>query len=188
MAGHLLGVLKSSVVLQINRDAGCPPGVTSDRGEKTREANFADRSGVWPSTLYPNAAGPESPKMLMMYTQSESASCMPSHRKLGMRPFRTQTDSGNESRKPKNPFVTYPKESRFHLEIRFPLTELAAQVEQEKVSSIMGGSKDPVQKLGAQYGIRNQEPAETNGGHLQAASPGKIPGPAGASGRIHFGV
>jgi hypothetical protein len=38
------------------------------------------------------------------------------------------------------------------------------------------------------YYIRNQEPAETNGGHLQAASPGKIPGPAGASGRIHFGV
>ena len=34
MAGHLLGVLKSSVVLQINRDAGCPPCVTSDRGEK----------------------------------------------------------------------------------------------------------------------------------------------------------
>jgi hypothetical protein len=25
MAGHLLGVLESSVVLQINRDAGCPP-------------------------------------------------------------------------------------------------------------------------------------------------------------------
>ena len=37
----------------------------------------------------------------------------------------------------------------------------------------MGGGKDPVQKFGAQYGIRNQEPAETNGGHLQAASPGK---------------
>jgi hypothetical protein len=36
MAGHLLGVLESSVVLQINRDAGCPPGVTSDWGEKTR--------------------------------------------------------------------------------------------------------------------------------------------------------
>ena len=52
----------------------------------------------------------------------------------------------------------------------------------------MGGGKDPVQKFGAQYGIRNQEPAETNGGHLQAASPGKIPGPAGASGRIHIGV
>ena len=50
----------------------------------------------------------------------------------------------------------------------------------------MGGDKgDLVQN--AQYGIRNQEPAETNGGHLQAASPGKIPGPAGASGRIHFG-
>jgi hypothetical protein len=26
-----------------------------------------------------------------------------------------------------------------------------------------------------QYGIRNQEPTETNSGHLQAASPGKIP-------------
>ena len=36
MAGHLLGVLEPSVVLQVNRDAGCPPGVTSDGGEKTR--------------------------------------------------------------------------------------------------------------------------------------------------------
>jgi hypothetical protein len=35
MAGHLLGVLESSVVFQVNRDAGCPPGVTSDGGEKT---------------------------------------------------------------------------------------------------------------------------------------------------------
>jgi hypothetical protein len=32
MASHLLGVLKPSVALQVNRDAGCPPGVTSDRG------------------------------------------------------------------------------------------------------------------------------------------------------------
>ena len=51
----------------------------------------------------------------------------------------------------------------------------------------MGGG-DPVQKFDAQYGIRNQEPAETNGGHLQAASPGKIARSAGVSGRIHFGV
>ncbi len=29
---------------------------------------------------------------------------------------------------------------------------------------------------------------KVNGGHLQAASPRKIPGPAGASGRIHFGI
>ena len=36
MSGHLLGVLEPSVVLQVNRDAGCPPGVTSDGGEKTR--------------------------------------------------------------------------------------------------------------------------------------------------------
>jgi hypothetical protein len=28
-------------------------------------------------------------------------------------------------------------------------------------------------------GLGIQEPAEINGGHLQAASPGKIPGPAG---------
>jgi hypothetical protein len=35
MAGHLLGVLKPSVVLQVYRDAGRPPGVTSDGGEKT---------------------------------------------------------------------------------------------------------------------------------------------------------
>ncbi len=43
----------------------------------------------------------EAPDILMIYAQSESASSMPSHRKLGMRPFRTQTDSGNESRKQK---------------------------------------------------------------------------------------
>ena len=81
MAGHLLGVLEPSVVLQVNRDAGCPPGVTSDGCEKTREANFADRFGVSRSTLYRNAAGrvPESPKMLMMYTQSESASSIPNY-------------------------------------------------------------------------------------------------------------
>src|SRR5208283_6121372 len=36
MSGHLLGVLESSVVFQVNRDAGCPPGVTSDGSEKTR--------------------------------------------------------------------------------------------------------------------------------------------------------
>ena len=36
MSGHLLGVLKPPVVLQVNRDAGRPPGVTSDGGEKTR--------------------------------------------------------------------------------------------------------------------------------------------------------
>jgi hypothetical protein len=36
MAGHLLGVLKRSVVLQVNRDAGCSPGVRSDGSEKTR--------------------------------------------------------------------------------------------------------------------------------------------------------
>jgi hypothetical protein len=36
MSGHLLGVLEPSVVLQINRDAGCPPSVTSDGGEKAR--------------------------------------------------------------------------------------------------------------------------------------------------------
>jgi len=34
MASHLLGVLESSVVFQVNRDASRPPGVTSDRGEK----------------------------------------------------------------------------------------------------------------------------------------------------------
>jgi hypothetical protein len=36
MACHLLGVLEPAVVLQVNRDACRPPGVTSDRGEKTR--------------------------------------------------------------------------------------------------------------------------------------------------------
>ena len=36
MSGHQLGVLEPSVVLQVNRDAGRPPGVTSNWGEKTR--------------------------------------------------------------------------------------------------------------------------------------------------------
>src|SRR5208337_4355125 len=36
MPGHLLGVLESSVVFQVDRDAGCPPCVTSDGGEKPR--------------------------------------------------------------------------------------------------------------------------------------------------------
>jgi hypothetical protein len=36
MAGHLLGVLEPSVVLQVNRDASCPPGVTSDGRQKAR--------------------------------------------------------------------------------------------------------------------------------------------------------
>ena len=39
-----------------------------------------------------------------------------------------------------------------------------------------GGSCTQIRRT---YGIRNQEPAETNGGHLQAASPGKIPRSAG---------
>src|SRR5260221_10832481 len=36
MAGHLRGVLEPPIVLQINRDAGGPPSVTSDRRQKTR--------------------------------------------------------------------------------------------------------------------------------------------------------
>jgi hypothetical protein len=36
MSGHLLCVLKPSVVFQVNRDTGCPPCVASDGGEKTR--------------------------------------------------------------------------------------------------------------------------------------------------------
>jgi hypothetical protein len=32
MSRHLLGVLEPSVVFQVNRDAGCPPGVTSGGG------------------------------------------------------------------------------------------------------------------------------------------------------------
>jgi hypothetical protein len=34
MASHLLGTLESTVVFQVNGDAGCSPGVTSDGGEK----------------------------------------------------------------------------------------------------------------------------------------------------------
>jgi hypothetical protein len=36
MASHLLGVLEPSVVLKVNRDAGCTLSVTSDGGEKAR--------------------------------------------------------------------------------------------------------------------------------------------------------
>jgi hypothetical protein len=56
---------------QVNCDPGGRLGMTSNRGEKTPEANFADRFGVSRSTLYRNTAGLESPKMLMMYAQSE---------------------------------------------------------------------------------------------------------------------
>jgi hypothetical protein len=50
MSGHLLGVLEPSIVLQVNRDPGCPPGVTSNCGEKTRRFGpFPNRSpGVVP--------------------------------------------------------------------------------------------------------------------------------------------
>src|SRR5271165_109490 len=45
MPGHLLGVLEPSVVFQINRNAGCPPGMTSDGSEKTRRlGTFPNRS------------------------------------------------------------------------------------------------------------------------------------------------
>ena len=64
MASHLLGVLEPSVFLQVNCDPGGRLGMTSNRGEKTREANFADRFGVSRSTLYRNAAGPESQSRL----------------------------------------------------------------------------------------------------------------------------
>jgi hypothetical protein len=107
VASHLLGVLEPSVVFQVNLDASCSPS-DIPRGEKTRVTNFADRFGGSRSTLYRNAAGPESPKMLMMYSQSESASSMPSHRKLGMRPP-IRTDSGNEFPKTKNPSATVKK-------------------------------------------------------------------------------
>ena len=47
---HLLGVLQPSVVLQVNGDAGCPPGVTSNGGEKAgRLGPLSNRSpGVVP--------------------------------------------------------------------------------------------------------------------------------------------
>jgi hypothetical protein len=36
MRGHLLGMLQPAVVLQVNCDASCPPGMAADAGEKTR--------------------------------------------------------------------------------------------------------------------------------------------------------
>src|ERR1700730_6187787 len=36
MSSHLLGGLEPSVVLQVNGNTGCPPGVISERVEKTR--------------------------------------------------------------------------------------------------------------------------------------------------------
>jgi hypothetical protein len=61
MAGHLLGVLESSVVLQVNRDTGCSPGVTSDRGEKTRRlARFLDERKSYRSwKTRPSRVSPE---------------------------------------------------------------------------------------------------------------------------------
>jgi hypothetical protein len=45
MASHLLGVLQASVVFQVNGDAGCSLGVTSDGGEKARRFGpLPDRS------------------------------------------------------------------------------------------------------------------------------------------------
>ena len=44
MAGHLLGMLEPSVVLQVNRDAGRPPGVASDWGEKTIDPVYCARA------------------------------------------------------------------------------------------------------------------------------------------------
>jgi hypothetical protein len=41
---HLLGVLQSSIVLQVDGDACCPPGVTSNGGEKAgRLGPLSDR-------------------------------------------------------------------------------------------------------------------------------------------------
>jgi hypothetical protein len=50
MSRHLLGMLESSVVFQVNRNACCPPGVTSDVGQKTsRLGTLPDsRPGVVP--------------------------------------------------------------------------------------------------------------------------------------------
>jgi len=50
MSRPLLGMLEPSVVFQVNRDAGCSPGVTSNRGEKIRRlAPLPDsRPGVVP--------------------------------------------------------------------------------------------------------------------------------------------
>jgi hypothetical protein len=60
MPGHLLGVLEPSVVPQVNRDAGCPPGMTSDRREKARRlGSLSNRSpGVVGFTARPVTAVP----------------------------------------------------------------------------------------------------------------------------------
>jgi hypothetical protein len=50
MAGHLLGVLEPSVVLQVNRDASRPPGVTSNEGENCAEFTAPACCIVWPTT------------------------------------------------------------------------------------------------------------------------------------------
>ena len=47
VSGHLLCVLKPSVVFQVNRDTGCPPCVASDGSEKTAAfARFRIATGV----------------------------------------------------------------------------------------------------------------------------------------------
>jgi hypothetical protein len=39
-------MLEPSVVLQVNRDAGCPPGVTSDGGERDIVKSCVSRLGA----------------------------------------------------------------------------------------------------------------------------------------------
>ena len=57
-------------------------------------------------------------------------------------------------------------------------------------ASILSSSLEgvPITIPGTIYGIRNQEPAETNRGHLQTASPRKVPRQVGARGGIYCGV
>ena len=59
MAGHLLGVLEPSVVLQVNRDTGSPPDVTSDGGEKARR--LGARFRIATQALYRSKRVPLSP-------------------------------------------------------------------------------------------------------------------------------
>ena len=59
MSSHLLSVLEPSVVLQVNRDAGCSPGVTSDRGQNEQPGPLPNRSpGVVPVRARPVTAVP----------------------------------------------------------------------------------------------------------------------------------
>jgi hypothetical protein len=101
VSGHLLGMLESSVVLQINRDAGRTPGVTSNGGEETRclgpfriAAQALYRLRARPVTAVPTGLGLPTASGQNAELRILSISCTdPIYTNLGGRnPFQTEAD------------------------------------------------------------------------------------------------